>query len=1088
MKNFNSPDRLRALLATGLLAIACSIASAQAPPTRTPVLGEKLDASLLGPGAIEDMRAVLQRQAAAPTPAQLEAAKARDVRGVWLVQFTHAQDGAESRYVLNGGGATRMAIAFPTAVDVTGARFAGQGGGPGVWTPALRVVGYSRDQEVATSDWLRGLNEQWRWFDINLHGVDRIVFECEPAFDNAGWFKMDDLTFITPPAAGQPARETVVNFDDCVPKLRLLGKGEAGLTWERGSGGIQRGDAMPPPQTRLIHKPPAADDQPAPAPRGSGTTPQLESSFQGAIRGDAGQFSFPPDTCGAIGPNHFVEAINSIFAIYTKSNGSPVSVTSLGSFLPGGSGDPRVLFDQQSNRWIVIDSDFSSRIYLAVSTSTDPTGSWFKTSFVASGGSDAGFFPDYPTLGVDANGIYISAYMAGRGMSIFILDKAPLVAPSPSLGTVTAFRGLPFERAIQPTHTYGNPGGEYFISAVGTNALRVRRFNPPMTSPTLVFEVDLSVATFFDPPDVPAMGSSTPLDSVDARLINAVYRDGFIWTTHTIDVDGRAAVRWYQVNINAFTIAQSGTISDPVRGYFFPSIAITPNQDAAIGFSGSSASQFAACYFSGRANPDPPGFMAAPQLLRPGVAAQNLIDNVGRNRWGDYSLTSLDPSDTQKLWTIQEYAHANNVWGTYVGRILVFADCNGNGIEDAVDISSGTSQDCDANGKPDECQVPPLCPNCADCQADGIPDKCQIPPLCPTCANCNNNAIPDACEPDCNSSGRPDDCDIALGFSPDCQANNIPDECELPPICAQCPDCNHNGVPDECDITQGSATDCNANFIPDRCETDPPLCGQNCLADCDHNFIPDACQLAGSYSSQSPDLAPLVAPITQTYTLIAPPSAAGDVTLFFRAVGDIDSPSEIVSIDINGNPVGDIFAFNGFTCPLSNTDTLIVPAATWNAAVPGGNAAINMVPNVLVDNLCGGNSHISVEVDYPTAVGDCNANGQLDACEIAAGTATDCNANGKPDDCDIAEGFLTDGDQDGRPDECGCNAFCQGDLNLDDTVDGSDIQAFLACLQSGNLAANDCGCADMNGDLRLDDADVTLFVTKLLTDPNTLCP
>lgn len=415
-------------------------------------------------------------------------------------------------------------------------------------------------------------------------------------------------------------------------------------------------------------------------------------------------------------------------------------------------------------------------------------------------------------------------------------------------------------------------------------------------------------------------------------------------------------------------------------------------------------------------------------------------------------------------------------------------DCNSNGIPDDQDVANHTSPDCDANGVPDECQVPPICPTCADCQADGIPDKCQIPPICPNCLNCNNNAVPDACERDCNNSGRPDDCDVALGFSQDCQSNNIPDECELPPICTQCPDCNHNGVPDECDITLGNATDCDNNFIPDRCETDPALCGANCLTDCDHDFVPDACQSANAFSAQSPDLSPLIQPITQTYTLTAPPPAAGDVSLFFKAVGDIDGSSEFVAININGTPVGNAFAFSGFACPSYNTDTLIVPAATWNAAVAGGNATINMVPNPLVDGACGGSSYISVKVDYAASQGDCNGNGQLDACEIASGSATDCNNNGKPDDCDIQEGVLTDGDQDGRPDECQCNAFCPGDLDLDDAVDGRDVPAFLACLESGNLAANDCGCADMNGDLRLDNADKTLFVTKLLSEPDTLCP
>lgn len=43
-------------------------------------------------------------------------------------------------------------------------------------------------------------------------------------------------------------------------------------------------------------------------------------------------------------------------------------------------------------------------------------------------------------------------------------------------------------------------------------------------------------------------------------------------------------------------------------------------------------------------------------------------------------------------------------------------DCNENGVEDAEDISSGSSQDCDLNGVPDECD--------SDCDNDGVPDAC----------------------------------------------------------------------------------------------------------------------------------------------------------------------------------------------------------------------------------------------------------------------------------------------------------------------------------------------------------------------------
>ncbi len=63
----------------------------------------------------------------------------------------------------------------------------------------------------------------------------------------------------------------------------------------------------------------------------------------------------------------------------------------------------------------------------------------------------------------------------------------------------------------------------------------------------------------------------------------------------------------------------------------------------------------------------------------------------------------------------------------------VIIDCNGNGIDDAIDISSGTSTDCDHNGIPDDCEP--------DCDHDGIPDACE--------ADCDGNGIPNDCDVPC---------------------------------------------------------------------------------------------------------------------------------------------------------------------------------------------------------------------------------------------------------------------------------------------------------------------------------------------------
>ncbi|MFH1110007.1 MAG: S8 family serine peptidase, partial [Planctomycetota bacterium] len=82
--------------------------------------------------------------------------------------------------------------------------------------------------------------------------------------------------------------------------------------------------------------------------------------------------------------------------------------------------------------------------------------------------------------------------------------------------------------------------------------------------------------------------------------------------------------------------------------------------------------------------------------------------------------------------------------------------------------------------------------------------------------DCNDNGRPDVCEsgPDCQPNGLLDECDIAAGTSKDCNGNGIPDECD---IASGAPDCQPNGIPDSCELV---GNDANGNGIPDEC--DPP--------------------------------------------------------------------------------------------------------------------------------------------------------------------------------------------------------------------------------------------------------------------------
>ncbi len=695
---------------------ASAFASGPGPdPTGTISYGEKLDPSMYGPGIVETMAEAMARVDAQEAAAFADPKGRNGQQGTWSIPskgatyFPHSGE----HNLVNKWGDTSMGIAFPAPVNVHGAYLAGQGG-QGVWTSGVRVIGYRHGQEVASTEWFREIGSVPAWFEMELEGIDRVVIESEPRINGGGWYALDDLTFtrLAGPGQSQPAT-VVLDFEDTTFTQKLTGAGYAGLVWETGTGDFSRNQQVVPAPHEVPGQlmGPPAEPTPGGGMRGLGTTPELGWDYQGVIRGDAGSWSAPPDTCGAVGPNHFVETVNRMFAVYDKFSGANLIMTGLGTLLPGGSGDPRVLYDQHSGRWIAMDTDFSSDLFLAVSLTDDPTGSWFKTSYTASTGGDAGFWPDYPTLGVDADGIYISAYMVGRALTIWAIDKAPLIDASPSLGTVTAWRNLN-GGTQQPVHTFGDAGGEYIISTWASSTLYLRFIEGPLTAPTLSHLGQIDVDSYSFPPDVPSIGVEVPLDSVDQRLMNAVYRDGSIWTTHSVLGGAGTCCAWYEIDAVAQTVTQSGRVTDPVMYYWMPSIMVNVRGDAIMGFSGCNENVWAGCYYTGRLADDPPGEMATPELLRMGQAPHSIIDSYGRNRWGDYSLCSLDPDDELSMWTIQEYAHDTNVppfntdvWGTHIARLGYLFDCNNNTVDDYHDVSMGTSPDADTDGIPDECQV-----------------------------------------------------------------------------------------------------------------------------------------------------------------------------------------------------------------------------------------------------------------------------------------------------------------------------------------------------------------------------------------------
>jgi len=498
--------------------------------------------------------------------------------------------------------------------------------------------------------------------------------------------------------------------------------------------------------------------------------PSPEKSFVGLS--DDNTF-FPPDSQGAAGPSHLVSVLNRGFAIFRKDLGTivfgPVSHQAFWSALGTKAGqpaaepfDPRVLYDPFSRRFVVMaDSGIdkaASWVLVGISKSSDPT-QGFNIFAIDANVDNPGESADFPGLGVDEGHVYITNNMftvsephTFTRSKFWVVDKASLIAGGPA--STYEFVDPVGGGSWQPAQSFDDVpnnflvDGDWQVPGTTQRFLRVLEFSYPAGPPVLTDLGFIQVADYgLDEAltTAPQLGCAENIDTGGSPLRSAVLRHGKIWTAHHVvdpvaDGVGKREIAWYEFDPTQARLSdpisgpiQQGRVSDPVRWYYYPSIAVNANESIALGFSGSDSASYVGAYYTLHEPTDPPGTMQAVALLKAGQSPYVKKDLEKRNRWGDYSGTTVDPADDATFWTIQEYA-GNEVapgcpnpgtgrwgtwWGSFKDRQCMDADGDGFGSPGNPSCSGGRRDDCD-DANPD---VSPgateVCGN-TDFDCDGI--------------------------------------------------------------------------------------------------------------------------------------------------------------------------------------------------------------------------------------------------------------------------------------------------------------------------------------------------------------------------------
>ncbi len=300
----------------------------------------------------------------------------------------------------------------------------------------------------------------------------------------------------------------------------------------------------------------------------------------------------PPDTNGDVSPTHFIQWVNTRWAIFNKTTGALIAGPTAGnSFWSGfggacqntNRGDPIVLWDDRAQRWVMSQfivpgagSNLGSQCF-AISASSDPLGTYFRYQF------QFPLFGDYPHIGIwtDEGGsqnaymlvtheFQLSPAQAFMGAAYIALERDKMLQGLPA--AMVRIPGFVDSYGAEPAHLEGPlsaPAGacptfvhfdaessEYLFWDMCLN------WSTPASSTISATPQRIAARTPFAPflADVPQLNSVVPLDPFGTHIMYRASARAFpagapsavaMAINHSVEgQSGQGGVRWVKFAFN----------------------------------------------------------------------------------------------------------------------------------------------------------------------------------------------------------------------------------------------------------------------------------------------------------------------------------------------------------------------------------------------------------------------------------------------------------------------------------------------------------------------------------------------------------
>ena len=405
----------------------------------------------------------------------------------------------------------------------------------------------------------------------------------------------------------------------------------------------------------------------------------------------------PPDMNGDVGPNHYVQVVNSLIRVYDKSGqpmSPPIKISKL--FEPLGTvcstrndGLAVVLYDPLADRWIISQTCTAFppfRQMFAISKTGDPLSDYYSYEFVMPNVK----LNDFPKFGVWPDGYYMTTdeFLGSDyvGAGAFAFDRTKLLAGDPTASYIYFNLAVPIQprrKGLLPSDLDGlrpppsgapNTFASYTATEYGdaADALRLYDFHADFNNPLASTfserpESPIAVAAF-DPtsPDGRAdIGQPAPGERLDSQSDRLNYRLAYrnfgtnesLVVNQTVNTGNaaayRAGVRVYELrkSTSSYSVVEQTTLGDDTASRWIASAAQDNQGNLAVEYNFGGDDKKPSIYYSGKLASDPAGVFRQEHALIDGTGVQKAFGW----RWGEYSGMSVDPIDDCTFWMTNAY-------------------------------------------------------------------------------------------------------------------------------------------------------------------------------------------------------------------------------------------------------------------------------------------------------------------------------------------------------------------------------------------------------------------------------------------------